>query len=449
MGCSVGRPMTPTCLPTARMGCPSTSPLALYTTMLQARCPSTPPLTCPPANPMPSCNPPPPRPCSVASPYPKPCPPTEMPRFKHDHCMVPVCCNGEPQKDCTKPPPLPASLTSCKSGQGNDFFSNMIRELNRNGVCSKFPPSKPVVTPCNPNTPTASTIGNMKIVEVSTNGHFVRILNISPNAEEDIGNYVLQQNIGGQPVAMYRFPPRTRVCVGSGVTVWAAGAKVPHNPPKDFLWKDCIKFATGPDVTTILCKPTGQAVTWYTPGPGSCKQNNLCNDDCNHHTSTNDCQVNFQLEPEMETDSSNACASQFTTLSIKEKASSLQPTPRCPWSQSTSCATHPDFNISRTQAMGNDGNSQCRDSRTQSSPPDPLPSNLPVSSHCRKYSFHRSTRRLSPCSLTNGAGQQIGNGAGSFTNHVQQNCTPLQLLQSRQNLTFQPPMPRPPPVASW
>ncbi|XP_055509549.1 lamin-B2-like [Leucoraja erinacea] len=215
MGCSVGRPMTPTCLPTARMGCPSTSPLALYTTMLQARCPSTPPLTCPPANPMPSCNPPPPRPCSVASPYPKPCPPTEMPRFKHDHCMVPVCCNGEPQKDCTKPPPLPASLTSCKSGQGNDFFSNMIRELNRNGVCSKFPPSKPVVTPCNPNTPTASTIGNMKIVEVSTNGHFVRILNISPNAEEDIGNYVLQQNIGGQPVAMYRFPPRTYECVSA------------------------------------------------------------------------------------------------------------------------------------------------------------------------------------------------------------------------------------------
>eukprot|EP00061_Rhincodon_typus_P007115 g28464.t1 len=61
-------------------------------------------------------------------------------------------------------------------------------------------------------------MGNMKIIEVAANGHFVRLLNISLNMEEDIGNYILQQNIGGHPVTVYRFPPRTRVNAGSTIT---------------------------------------------------------------------------------------------------------------------------------------------------------------------------------------------------------------------------------------
>ncbi|GCB63062.1 hypothetical protein scyTo_0007328 [Scyliorhinus torazame] len=145
------------------------------------------------------------------------------------------------------------------------------------------------------------TMGNMKIIEVATNGHFVRLLNISLDTEEDIGSYALQQNIDGHPVTVYRFPPRTRVNAGSGVTVWAAAAKVPHNPPKDFLLKESNKFGTGPECTTILCKPNGQAVAWFTPAPRSSKLNNPCNGgkftDYEHpFSAAHDSQLNFQSD---------------------------------------------------------------------------------------------------------------------------------------------------------
>ncbi|XP_051890132.1 uncharacterized protein LOC127580585 [Pristis pectinata] len=451
LSCPATRPVTPSCLPVTRMSCPSPSPLSLCSALIQSWCPSTPPLTscppaCPPANP-PSSSDKPGQCCSMSA-----CGQALIGHSKHNIPLGPLltteCCNGEPQKGCAKPPT--SSLNSCKAGQGSDYFNNMLRELNKNSVCGMLPVSKPLVTAFSLNTPTASTIGNIKIVEVAANGYFVRLLNISHDIEEDIGNYVLQQNMGGHPVTMYRFPPRTRVSAGSCVTVWAANARVPHNPPKDFLWKECNKLATGPEYTTILCKPNGQAVTWFTPAPGNSKLKNSCNGaetlrDCNHHTSTNDCQVHCHLGQEWEETTSDPCHVPSTALSIKEKPTSSHLPTRCPWTQSTASIIHPDFNIPRTQSMGNEGNSQCRDSRSQSSQPGPPPGNSlagsVASTQCRKYSFHRSNRRLLTCSAASSSGQQKAT--------FQPNCTPLQHLQSRQNLAFQPPMPHPPPIASW
>ncbi|XP_072922156.1 uncharacterized protein [Hemitrygon akajei] len=438
---ATSRPMTPTCLPLARMSCPSPSPLSLCTAMHQSHCPSNLPLNpCPPANFNPSLA----RQCSVTSvTYPKPCPIPEVPKFKHEQCMAMECCNGEPQKDCTEPP------TSCKAGQGSNYFNSMLKELNKNNTCSILPVSKPLVTACGKNTPTASTIGNIKIVEVATNGHFVRLLNTSHDTEEDIGSHILQQNTGGQPVTIYRFPPRTRVNAGACVTVWAADARVPHNPPKDFLWKECNRFASGPEYTTILCKPSGQAVTWFTPAPGSSKLKNGCKDvekfkDCNQ-ISTTDYQVHYYPNQEREEPTSDHCHLPSTALSIREKPTYVNSPTRCPWTQSTASVTHPDFNIPRTQSNGNIGSSQCRDSRSQSSQPDPLSANVypgsAATTQCKKYSPQRNNRRLTACSTANSSGQQKA--------IVQQNCTPLQHLQSKQNLAFQPPMPHPPPIASW
>ncbi|XP_009463397.1 PREDICTED: lamin tail domain-containing protein 1 [Nipponia nippon] len=111
----------------------------------------------------------------------------------------------------------------------------------------------------------SSAIGNLKIAEVDPGGHFVKILNCAPKKEENIGDYLLKQDIQGQPVAVFRFPPETRMGPNSTVTVWAADATVLHKPPSDFLWKDLERFRTSLDCATILCEPSGQAVAWYTP----------------------------------------------------------------------------------------------------------------------------------------------------------------------------------------
>ncbi|XP_042651077.1 lamin tail domain-containing protein 1 [Tyto alba] len=106
---------------------------------------------------------------------------------------------------------------------------------------------------------------NLKIAEVDPGGHFVKILNCAPVKEEDIGDYLLKQDVRGQAVAVFQFPPETRMAPNSTVTVWAADATVIHKPPSDFLWKDLERFRTTLDCAAILCDPSSQAVAWYTP----------------------------------------------------------------------------------------------------------------------------------------------------------------------------------------
>ena len=40
--------------------------------------------------------------------------------------------------------------------------------------------------------------------------------------------------------------------------VWSASSLAQHNPPTDFLWREQNKWGTGPECTSILCKPNGQ-----------------------------------------------------------------------------------------------------------------------------------------------------------------------------------------------
>ncbi|XP_009703431.1 PREDICTED: lamin tail domain-containing protein 1, partial [Cariama cristata] len=159
-----------------------------------------------------------------------------------------------------------------------------------------------------------STIGNLKIAEFDPRGHFVKILNCAPEKEERIGDYLLKQDVQGQIVAVFQFPPETTMGPKSTMTVsvnkrrqsprsspssmwvnadlcepsykkagdaswwepriarvnavfWfrAADATVLQKPPSDFLWEDLERFRTSLDCATILCEPSGQAVAWYTP----------------------------------------------------------------------------------------------------------------------------------------------------------------------------------------
>ena len=69
------------------------------------------------------------------------------------------------------------------------------------------------------------------------------------------------QNIGGYPAAAFRFPARVHFQPRSSVTVWA-GCNDPllHQPPSDFVFSEEQRWGTGPECTTILCKPNGQVL---------------------------------------------------------------------------------------------------------------------------------------------------------------------------------------------
>lgn len=93
----------------------------------------------------------------------------------------------------------------------------------------------------------------------------MRLVNASDDKEVEIGNHILQQNVKGHAVSLYRFPPNVTMQASSTVTVWAAAAEAKPEPPTDFVWEEQNRFRSSPDCTTILCKPHGEAIAWYTP----------------------------------------------------------------------------------------------------------------------------------------------------------------------------------------
>ncbi|XP_034368151.1 lamin tail domain-containing protein 1 [Arvicanthis niloticus] len=111
----------------------------------------------------------------------------------------------------------------------------------------------------------SSSLGDIKVAEVNIKGLFVRLANSSSEKEVEIGNHTLQQNVSGHAVSLYRFPSNITLQAGSSVTVWAAASEVKPQPPTDFVWEEQSRFRSSPDCTTILCKPNGEAIAWYTP----------------------------------------------------------------------------------------------------------------------------------------------------------------------------------------
>ncbi|KAF5912568.1 hypothetical protein HPG69_004240, partial [Diceros bicornis minor] len=101
-------------------------------------------------------------------------------------------------------------------------------------------------------------LGDIKIAEVNVKGLFVKFVNSSLDKEVDVGDHILQQNVNGQVISLYRFLPNIILQANSTVTVWAAASEAKHQPPSDFLWKEQNKFTTSPNCTTILCKPNGE-----------------------------------------------------------------------------------------------------------------------------------------------------------------------------------------------
>nr|XP_054363115.1 lamin tail domain-containing protein 1 isoform X2 [Mirounga angustirostris]XP_054363116.1 lamin tail domain-containing protein 1 isoform X2 [Mirounga angustirostris] len=125
----------------------------------------------------------------------------------------------------------------------------------------------------------SSALGDIKIAEVNFKGLFVKLINSSLDKELEIGGHILQQNMNGQTVSLYRFPPNIIMQANCTITVWAAASEAKHQPPSDFLWREQNKFRTSPNCTTILCKPNGE--NWKLR-PGCLTTSSLCS--TNLHT---------------------------------------------------------------------------------------------------------------------------------------------------------------------
>nr|XP_051706307.1 lamin tail domain-containing protein 1 isoform X1 [Oryctolagus cuniculus] len=174
-----------------------------------------------------------------------------------------ISCFLGPKKQILSLNPEPSMI-----GEGDDYFLSLFGDpeklVSQSGHTEKIYKHFSMILE-EVGQSTSSSLGDIKIAEVNVQGLFVRLINASRDKELDIGNHILQQNVNGQALSLYRFLPNIVMQANSTVTVWAAASEAKHQPPPDFLWKEQDRFRTSPDCTTILCKPNGEAIAWYTP----------------------------------------------------------------------------------------------------------------------------------------------------------------------------------------
>ncbi|XP_068511946.1 lamin tail domain-containing protein 1 isoform X1 [Anas acuta] len=310
--------------------------------------------------------------------------------------------DGTEIPDWEPAPPRNLSLPLTVSRQHQNYFSPLLIDSGK--IAQSLRCIKTYGRTCSAyedyyQNSASSAIGNVKISEVDPDGHFIKILNSSPEKEENIGNYVLKQDIQGQPVAEFCFPPETRMEANSTVTVWAADAKVLHRPPSDFLWNGLETSGTSLNCTTILCDPNGQAVSWYSPLYWNGKQGWLAKEESEDFE--NIVVPTFSTAKQKEEWEEKQA---FTLTDRKWKKADSEQTRKkgqsfikrekktfaclfpnqSAWCQSPDSPTHPHFSLVRPLTLGNDGSSLCRQSRCQSSRPDPVPGTLYAGSSWRK-----------------------------------------------------------------
>ncbi|XP_071954822.1 lamin-A-like isoform X2 [Antedon mediterranea] len=350
-----------------------------------------------------------------------------------------------------RPLSVPATM-----GQGQDYFDSIFGDLHKSTVVTAriHPKSSPPgvyrvpTTSHDYTTATSSTTGNLKFLELNSEGRFVRLFNASNIHDEEVGGFMIQQNVGGHPVAVYRFPPRTRFKALSTITIWAASSLAQHNPPTDFLWKEQHKWGTGPECTTILCKPSGQAVAWTTAAHRFSKtalsydqesdisvDQNIADDDKGDESNPNPA---FEVE----------INGRPTTVlrRVKIEPSSLSPA-KHPTGQYAGHSTHPSAGQPRVRTLGNDGSSYCRQSRSQNSKPVPdrTPGVLYASSNRSGYISPQKSLKSS----SKAGSIRLGSQPSPFMSPHQQHYSNINKINGNHHVSFQPPLPRPPVISSW
>jgi len=268
---------------------------------------------------------------------------------------------------------IPANL-----GNGRDYFDEMFNDLQKDTLFSKPRPKSSPLEQRLPSTfhdytvSTSSAIGDLKILEVNQDGKFVRLVNDGPT-EFEFGGYMVQQNVGGHPVAVFRFPPRSKFPPDATITIWAAmNDPQLHNPPTDFFWKEQQKWGTGPECTTILCRANGQAVAWTTAAHRFTKDAfaELTKKDNDNNKPQDD--IDNESLTELSLDVNGPRPEPVYLKREKQQPLTLQ-APKHPHGTSPTCGVHPQTSQPRPLRYGNDNTSVNRQTRTQSTRPDPIP----------------------------------------------------------------------------
>ncbi|XP_071974310.1 lamin tail domain-containing protein 2-like isoform X1 [Engystomops pustulosus] len=137
-------------------------------------------------------------------------------------------------------------------------YKKQVSRSNRKGRGSQpRPPTQPGIEEM------CSSSGPLKIDEVNSLGHFIRIINVSTDQDIDVSGFLLLQLEGAQVVSVYRFPYNVILEPLQHITIWASGAKVSHNPPTDLVWRGRVYFRSNPPCITVLSRPNGQPVAFY------------------------------------------------------------------------------------------------------------------------------------------------------------------------------------------
>ncbi|XP_029811685.1 lamin tail domain-containing protein 1 isoform X1 [Suricata suricatta] len=96
------------------------------------------------------------------------------------------------------------------AGEGEDYFLSLFGASNKFAAHS-FQPEKTwehfsmILEDMSQSR--SSALGDIKIAEVNAKGLFVKLVNSSLDKELEIGGHILQQNVNGQTVSVYRFLP--------------------------------------------------------------------------------------------------------------------------------------------------------------------------------------------------------------------------------------------------
>uniref|UniRef100_A0A8B9CVG4 LTD domain-containing protein n=1 Tax=Anser brachyrhynchus TaxID=132585 RepID=A0A8B9CVG4_9AVES len=262
--------------------------------------------------------------------------------------------DGTEIPDWEPAPPRNLSLPLTVSRQRQDYFSPLpidsgkiaqnLRCIKTHGrTCSAYEDYY--------QNSASSAVGNVKIAEVDPDGHFIKILNCAPEKEENIGNYVLKQDIQGQPVAEFCFPPETRMGANSTVTAVSWYTPLYWNGKQGWLTKE--ESGDFENVVVPTFSTAKQKEEWEE------KQEFTVTDKEWKRADSEQTRKKGQsfIKREKKT---------FACLFPNQSA----------WCQSPDSPTHPHFSLVRPLTLGNDGSSLCRQSRCQSSRPDPVPGTL-------------------------------------------------------------------------
>ncbi|XP_076470987.1 uncharacterized protein LOC143300933 isoform X2 [Babylonia areolata] len=327
------------------------------------------------------------------------------------------------------------NLVRSDQGQGHDYFDKMFQDLQQDTLYSQGrsrgqqneQPSSSVYHDYTVST--SSATGNMKIAEVHQEGKYVRLVN-EGSQELDLGGFTLQQNVGGHPVAMFRFPPRTRFAPNSLVTVYAGCSdRSLHQPPQDFVWKEQQKWGSGPECTTILCKPNGQAVAWTTAAHRFMQESDTVKNESKTVTIMGENWADEGADDDSLAVNASANAKTETAMCLrreKQQPPSLQTSGNV-------------YSHGVTQSY-------------QSSCPDLVPVQKTGGSSQRKYVSGVSTQQHSVIrgNGKSGDGGVCGEQSPFTVPHAQfQSGLDLDLLQSQHAPHFLPPVPRPPLSSAW